>query len=877
MRLSRAFVVTLIMALTTAYGLAPESTIDETGDDMLITSLIVERLPGRTSLAARAAVEERTTLDTTRGRQLGDRFETIVLDQPITTDEAERLARSLETDGLVVSASPDYPRFSIATNDPEWSNQWSLQPYNGATNAGIGLEGAWNVAPGTYDVVVAVIDTGRPRFSGADHPDMVGNIVPGYDFMSLSGNGRNPRDGNGWDANESDEGDWETAGQCAVGSPSYDTSWHGSHVAGIIGAETNNGLGIAGINPRAKVQHIRILGSCGGTTSDEIAAIRWAAGLTIPPDLLAGNTAPPVNPTPAKVINLSLGGESPCSDAEQTAINAAVNAGSIVVVAAGNSNLDLDVSSYAPANCNNVITVAATEVNGNRLVNTSNYGSTVEIAAPGRSIKSTMNDGTTTTTSSWSYRTKSGTSMAAPIVSGVVSLMLSYQPTLTFIDVRHILQTTASPFPAGSECSNNPSNVYYCGDGIVNAYNAVQALPGYNVRGALVDLTPNRVLDTRDGTGGVPREKVGNFSGTGADLRFRILGAGSIPNLGVAAVSMNVTATETSAPDEGGYVTVYPCATGRPDASSINFANGQIVPNAVIIPVGAGDICFHVYGSVHLVVDVYGWLPFGAGFTTVTPNRILDTRSGTGGVPVARVGNDTGTATDLPFTVLGTGSVPSGGVAAVSLNLTVADTNAPDEGGYATVYPCAVGRPNVSNINFTDRRIVANAVIVPVDVDGRICLHVYGSAHVIIDVNGWFSTGAGFKTVDPSRVMDTRDGTGAVSTTRVGNFTGTAADLSFTIIGTDGIPGVGVSAVSLNVTAAETSAPVVGGYVTVYPCGLGRPNVSNLNFRDRQIVANTVIVPVDDFGRVCLHVYGSAHLIIDVNGWFPGPDPTLLT
>ena len=881
MKSLRSTVAVLVLALgvigvpTTTSALPTNTGVDPTADDSMVSALIVERLPGRTSLAAQALVEDLTDLDAMRGRQLGDRFETIVLDEPITTAEAEQLARSLETDGLVVSASPDYPRFAAtAPNDPEWPNQWSLQPYNGATNAGIGLEAAWNVAPGAHDVVVAVIDTGRPRYLGADHPDMVGNLVAGYDFMSLSGNGRNPRDGDGWDSNETDEGDWETAGQCSPSGAAFDSSWHGSHVAGIIGAEINNGIGIAGINPRAKVQHIRILGSCGGTTSDEIAAIRWAAGLSIPSDLLKGNPSPPLNPTPAKVINLSLGGPSECSTAEQAAIDAAVNAGSIVVVAAGNSNLDLDVSQYAPANCNNVITVAATEVNGNRLVNTSNYGSKVEIAAPGRSIRSTMNAGTQTSTSSWTYTNKTGTSMAAPIVAGVVSLMLSYRPTLTFVDVRHILQTTASPFPAGSECSNNPSNTYYCGDGIVNAYNAVQALPGYTARGALVDLTPNRVLDTRDGTGGVPATRVGNFSGTAVDLRFRILGAGSIPNLGVAAVSLNVTATETSAPDEGGYVTVYPCASGRPNVSNINFTSGQIVPNAVIVPVGDGEICFHVYGSAHLVVDVYGWLPFGAGFTTVTPNRVMDTRDGTGGVSTSRVGNFTGTAADLPFTILGADSIPTSGVSAVSLNVTVAETSAPDEGGYVTVYPCAVGRPNVSNINFTNRNIVANAVIVPVDGNGRICLHVYGAAHLIVDVNGWFSSAGGFSTVDPSRVMDTRDGTGGVSTSRVGNFTGTAADLSFTIVGTGGIPSVGVSAVSLNVTVAETSAPDVGGYVTVYPCALGRPNVSNLNFRNVQIVANTVIVPVDDFGRVCLHVYGAAHLIIDVNGWFPGDTPS---
>ena len=871
--LSIGFSVISLHPVAASIEQVPNETPSETPGDTTITSLIVERLPGRTALAAQSVVEDIVDVEARRGKQLGERFETIVLDEPITVDEAEEVAKSLERDGLVVSASPDYPRYaSVAPNDPEWSNQWSLRAFNGSTNAGIGVEGAWTSVPGANDVVVAVIDTGRPKFNGNDHPDMNGNVVPGYDFMTLSGGGRDPRDGNGWDANETDEGDWETAGQCAGGAPAsnQNSSWHGSHVAGIIAAESNNGLGIAGINPRAKVQHIRILGACGGITSDEIAAIRWAAGLPVPAQ--NGNAAPPINPTPAKVINLSLGGESPCSDAEQAAINAAVNAGSIVVVAAGNSSLDLDVNDYAPANCNNVITVAATTQNGSRL-SQSNYGSTVEIAAPGNAIRSTMNAGTTTTTSSWTYTDKSGTSMAAPIVAGVVSLMLSYQPTLTFVDARYILQQSASAFPGGSTCGSSPSNTVFCGDGIVNATGALQALTNYNRRGALVDITPNRVLDTRDGTGGVPRERVGNFSGTANDLRFRVLGAGGVPNLGVAAVSLNVTATQTSAPDEGGYVTVYPCSTGRPDVSNINFTNGQIVPNAVILSAGSGEICLHVYGSAHLIVDVYGWLPFGAGFTTVTPNRVMDTRNGIGVANVARVGNFTGTAPDLPFTVLGADGIPTSDVSAVSLNVTATQTSAPNEGGYVTVYPCAVGRPDVSNINFTNGQITANMVIVPVDVNGRICLHVFGAAHLIIDVNGWFTTGAGFTTVDPSRVMDTRDGTGDVTRARVGNFTGTGTDLVFTAVGRGGVPATGVSAVSLNVTATETSAPNVGGYVTVYPCDTGRPNVSNINFRDRQIVANAVTVPVDGNGRICLHVYGSAHLIIDVNGWFPGDTP----
>ena len=851
------------LSWSTASAIGATAANDTGNDDVtMISSLIVERLPGRTALAAQAEVEKLADVEAARGSRLGDRFETILLDEPITVLEAERLARSLENDDLVVSASPDYPRFAdVAPNDPEWGSQWSLQSYNGATNAGISVEAAWNAAPGAHDVVVAVIDTGRPRFSGADHPDMVGNLVPGYDLLSMSGNGRDPRDGNGWDSNETDEGDWETVGQCGGGLPTsiQNSSWHGSHVAGIIAAETNNGVGIAGINPRAKVQHIRILGACGGVTSDEIAAIRWAAGLPV-----SGLAS--LNPTPAKVINLSLGGESSCSPAEQAAIDAAVNAGSVVVVAAGNSSLDLDVSDYAPANCDNVITVAATTQTGARL-GQSNYGSTVEIAAPGRQIISTMNSGTTSATSSWSYSYKTGTSMAAPIVAGVVSLMLSHDPTLSFVDIRHVLQQTASPFPAGSDCSATPANVFYCGAGIVNAAAALQALSGYTPLGALVEVTPNRIMDTRDGTGGVPVARVGNFTGTATDLAFEVVGAGGVPTTGVSAVSLNVTVADTNAPATGGYVTVYPCASGRPNVSNLNFRDRQITPNAVIVPVGAGDICFHVYGVAHLIVDINGWFPTGSGFTTVTPNRVMDTRDGTGGVPVARVGNFTGTATDLAFTILGADSIPTSGVSAVSLNVTVADTNAPNEGGYVTVYPCSSGRPNVSSLNFVDRQITPNAVIVPVGA-GDICFHVYGTAHVIVDVNGWFSTGAGFTTVTPNRVMDTRDGTGGVPVARVGNFTGTATDLVFDVRGRGGVPLTGVSVVSLNVTVAETNAPNEGGYVSVYPCSSGRPNVSNLNFRDRQITPNAVIVPVN--GGLCFHVYGVAHVIVDINGWFPG-------
>ena len=156
----------------------------------------------------------------------------------------------------------------------------------------------------------------------------------------------------------------------------------------------------------------------------------------------------------------------------------------------------------------------------------------------------------------------------------------------------------------------------------------------------------------------MPIARVGNTTGTAPDLAFTITGKGGVPTTGVDAVSLNITATQTTAPDVGGYVTVYPCATGRPNVSNLNFVNGQTTPNTVIVPVDTnGQICLHVYGTAHLIIDVNGWYPIGSGFTTVTPDRVMDTRDGTGGVPIARVGNTNGTTPDLAFTITGKGEI----------------------------------------------------------------------------------------------------------------------------------------------------------------------------------------------------------------------------
>ena len=364
-------------------------------------------------------------------------------------------------------------------------------------------------------------------------------------------------------------------------------------------------------------------------------------------------------------------------------------------------------------------------------------------------------------------------------------------------------------------------------------------------------LAPTRVLDTRGGA------KVGNAAGTGAPVTLSLFGRGGLPNGGIGAVAMNVTVVDGVNPAVGGgYVTVYPCGT-RPDASNLNFSAGQTIPNSVIAPVSAtGTVCFYVYGSAHLLADVSGYFPAGAGFNSMSPTRVLDTRGG------AKVGNAAGTGAPVTLSLAGRGGLPNSGIGAVAMNVTVVDGENPTVGGgYVTVYPCGT-RPDASNLNFSAGQTIPNSVIAPVSATGTVCFYVYGSAHLLADVSGYIPTGPGFTSLTPTRVLDTRNGA------KVGNANGTGAPVTLTLAGHAGLPNSGIGAVAMNVTVVDGENPTVGGgYVTVYPCGT-RPDASNLNFTAGQTIPNSVIAPVSTAGTVCFYVYGTAHLLADVSGYF---------
>jgi serine protease len=390
-------------------------------------------------------------------REMSGDAHVLKLPERLPVSEVQAIADRLSALPEVAYAEPDLVmRPQLAPDDPEYANQWHyFAPVAGTYGAN--LPGAWDITTGDAGIRIAVLDTGI-LFT---HADLVGRTVAGYDFIT---DVPTAGDGNGRDADPADPGDWVIAGECGFGSQPEDSSWHGTHVAGTIGAATDNAQGVAGINWVSLIQPVRVLGHCGGDTSDIADAIRWAAGLSV--------VGVPANATPSRVINLSLGGFGTCGPTFQNAINAAVGAGTVVVVAAGNSNAN--ASGFAPANCNNVITVAANARNGDRAFY-SNFGTLVEITAPGGETSPTLTDGVlsslnmgTTVPLTDTYVYYQGTSMATPHVAGIASLILSVNPALLPSHVLSILQSTVTPFPVGSDCTTS-----LCGAGIINAAAAV--------------------------------------------------------------------------------------------------------------------------------------------------------------------------------------------------------------------------------------------------------------------------------------------------------------------------------------------------------------------------------------------------------------------
>ncbi len=376
------------------------------------------------------------------------------VDKKLSAAEANSFMQEVAASGNVEYIEVDQMLQPFATpNDPRYSDQWHYFEANG----GLNLPTAWDSATGA-GVTVAVLDTGyRP------HADLNANILPGYDMIS---NLDVANDGGLRDSDASDPGDAVTANECGYTHGARDSSWHGTHVAGTVAAVTNNGEGVAGVAYDAKVVPVRVLGKCGGLTSDIADGIIWASGGSV--------SGVPANANPADVINMSLGGSGACSSTTQNAINQARANGTVIVIAAGNDNDN--ANNYNPGNCSGVVNVASVGRNGGRAYY-SNYGTSIDVAAPGgaqsfandsEGVLSTHNSGSNGPQSD-SYHYSQGTSMAAPHVAGVAALIKQAKPSATPDEIESILKTTTRSFPA--TCTS-------CGTGIVDAAAAVAKAKG---------------------------------------------------------------------------------------------------------------------------------------------------------------------------------------------------------------------------------------------------------------------------------------------------------------------------------------------------------------------------------------------------------------
>lgn len=443
----------------------------------------------------------------------GSASQVLRFDKPLTLEQAQRLARRLAARGDVLWVEPNVRERrlqSTSPNDPDFNQQWWLKPLNTQSNDAInalpiaqrlrgvpGFQTAWNTSTGVSVAAtrVAVLDSGI-----TDHEDLVGRWIGGYDFVSTV---QYAGDSDGRDNDPHDPGDFVSAEERTANPvlfntcPEENSDWHGTKIAGLIAAVTNNGVGVAGINQASLIVPVRVAGKCGADVSDIVDGIRWAAGLTV--------SNAPVNPNPARIINISFGGTAACGSEYQAAIDEVRSSkGAVVVAAAGNEH----TAPTRPANCNNVIGVGALNRDGFK-TSYSNYGSQLVVSTVGGDPSSTEDGGgawssylgdgglwTTTNSglqapvgSSYGSDGVLGTSFSAPLVSGAISLMLGVNASLTADQIVAGLKASARPHvvtsllvngaPAMANCSDaNPGicicTTTTCGAGILDATEALR-------------------------------------------------------------------------------------------------------------------------------------------------------------------------------------------------------------------------------------------------------------------------------------------------------------------------------------------------------------------------------------------------------------------
>jgi serine protease len=576
-----------------------------------------------------------------RKQQLTDDTDVLRLDRALGKSDMNALLERMAADPNVEYAVADEHRWAHAVpTDPLFADQWYFQSTEiAATRA----TQAWDVTQGSNMTVVAVIDTGV-RF---DHPDLLrvsqgGKLLEGFDFIA---NAPFANDGDGRDQDASDPGDFVTAAELAAapfniaacapppGSDHVNSSWHGTRVSSLIAALTNNAEGIAGTGWNTLILPVRVLGKCGGTDSDIIAGMRWAAGISVP--------GVAINPTPAQIINLSLGGSGACSAAYQQAVNEITARGVLIVASVGNDGQVV----AAPANCTGVLGVAGIRHAGTK-VGFSNLGPGTGLAAPGGNcvntnvtptspclfpITAAINTGATTPAGSGYTdhvaNINVGTSFSAPLVAGAAALIHSLNSQLSPAQYISLLQDSASPFPTSSSTTTTVCHVpagdtqaeecicttQTCGAGMLNTSAAV--------------LAAERPLAIADAPSAVTSGIAANIDGrrsfasnghTIASYQWTAIGVtGATPVFGNA--SQPLTTVEVSAASTFTLRLTVTDNLGAQDTADVAItATAPVVVPPAMVPTGGGG-----GGGGSL-----GWLMIGLLGLAISASRRA--RSGTG-------------------------------------------------------------------------------------------------------------------------------------------------------------------------------------------------------------------------------------------------------
>lgn len=428
---------------------------------------------------------------------------------------------------------------------------------------------------------------------------------------------------------------------------------------------------------------------------------------------------------------------------------------------------------------------------------------------------------------------------------------------------------TTGTFNAVADFDPGPGTVELTSSGASDAF--VLKLLGPD---EYIAAVPARLMDTRPW--GVTID--GRFQAIGpraarSTIELQVTGRPvAIPLVPTDALSVALNVTATGAVGNG-FATVYPCGSTLPISSSLNFVVGTTVANAVITKVGTGGkVCVYVSAGTNLIVDFNGYHPAGSVYTPLVPARLMDTRTGGDTIDEAfeQIGIRTARST-FELQITGRPDVDSlvpDDAQAVVLNVTVTQ---PSNTGYITVYPCGSMLPTSSNLNYTEFKTTANAVIANIGEDGKVCFYTYASTHLIADVVGYYPAestyipvGSTYETAVRKRLVDTRENAGSCSMYTI---TGVRAAGSTTAVQTSAscVVPTGASTVVLNVTAVNA---VSNGYLTVYPCGTTKPNASNVNYRASETTPNLVVAKVGADGKVCIFTQAAIHLIIDVEGYY---------